>query len=233
MTVSSATPRFGRLFRTLLAAGFAATIAIGGAAAGSAQDSARSSISAVPVINAGGLQIGFVSASEFDGAVTFTLNASNLEPGEHGVHIHETGVCDPAGDTVFGSAGGHFNPTGAMHGPGNATITPLVSEPEEGAATPVADEAAPASPVADVESHAGDLGNLVVDETGRVSVEITTSSVTLLPGSDTSLADADGSALVIHAGTDDLHTDPSGESGDRIACVVLFPPADAAATPVS
>ena len=229
----SSTPRFGRMFRTLIAAGIAATIAVGGAAAGTAQDSARSSISAVPVINADGLQIGIVSASEFDGAVTFTLNASTLTPGEHGVHIHETGICDPAGDTVFGSAGGHFNPAGAMHGPGSAIITPLVQEPEEGAATPVAEEAAPASPVANAESHAGDLGNIVVDENGRVAVEITTSSVTLLPGSDNSLADADGSALVIHAGADDLHTDPSGESGDRVACTVLFPPADAAATPVS
>ncbi|HYI25348.1 MAG TPA: superoxide dismutase family protein [Thermomicrobiales bacterium] len=231
MTKSSSAPRFARTFRTLIVAGIAATIAVGGAAAGSAQDPGRSSISAVPVINADGLQIGFVTASDFDSAVTFTLTASTLEPGEHGVHIHETGVCDLAGDTVFGSAGGHFNPTGTMHGPGNATIVTLVSEPEEGAATPVAATSMEASPVADVESHAGDLGNVVVDDSGRVSVTITTSSVTLLPDGENSLADADGSALVIHAGADDLHTDPSGESGDRIACTVLFPPAGAAATP--
>jgi Cu-Zn family superoxide dismutase len=35
------------------------------------------------------------------------------------------------------------------------------------------------------------------------------------------MADADGTALVIHAKPDDEKTDPSGNSGDRIACAVL------------
>ncbi len=35
------------------------------------------------------------------------------------------------------------------------------------------------------------------------------------------LSDADGSALVIHADRDDYRTDPSGDSGDRIACGVV------------
>ena len=35
------------------------------------------------------------------------------------------------------------------------------------------------------------------------------------------LADADGTALVVHAKPDDYQTDPSGDSGDRIACAVL------------
>ena len=38
------------------------------------------------------------------------------------------------------------------------------------------------------------------------------------------LADADGTALVVHAKADDYKTDPSGDSGDRIACAVLAPP---------
>ena len=37
----------------------------------------------------------------------------------------------------------------------------------------------------------------------------------------TQLKDADGTALVIHAKADDNKTDPSGNSGDRIACAVL------------
>ena len=34
-------------------------------------------------------------------------------------------------------------------------------------------------------------------------------------------ADADGTALVIHAKADDYKTDPSGDSGDRVACAVV------------
>lgn len=44
--------------------------------------------------------------------------------------------------------------------------------------------------------------------------------ITLEEG-EAALMDADGSALVIHAGPDDMMTDPSGESGDRIACGVI------------
>ena len=64
-------------------------------------------------------------------------------------------------------------------------------------------------------SHAGDLPNLVVgaDGTGIVS--------TTLSGTVADLLDADGAALVIHAKRDDGKTDPSGDSGDRIACAVL------------
>jgi Cu-Zn family superoxide dismutase len=48
-----------------------------------------------------------------------------------------------------------------------------------------------------------------------------------------SLSDMDGSAIVIHADPDDLVTDPSGNSGDRIACGVIFGPTEMTpATPV-
>ena len=46
-----------------------------------------------------------------------------------------------------------------------------------------------------------------------------------------SLDDADGSAIVVHEGPDDLQTDPSGDSGPRIACGVIFP--GTGATPVA
>ncbi len=126
--------------------------------------------------------------TETDEGVEISVEASGLEPGLHGIHIHETGTCEPAD---FKSAGGHFNPGDAMHG----------LESAEG-------------------PHAGDLPNIEVAEDGSANYKATTARVTLDEG-QTSLFDTDGSSLVIHAGEDDQVTDPSGDSGDRIACGVI------------
>ena len=64
--------------------------------------------------------------------------------------------------------------------------------------------------------HAGDLPNVDVAANGVLSATVT------LPGATmANLLDADGAALVLHAGPDDYKTDPSGNSGARIACAVL------------
>ena len=68
--------------------------------------------------------------------------------------------------------------------------------------------------------HAGDLPNLFVGADGRASVELLV-AVTLGPG-ERSLLDADGSALVLHAGADDYMTDPTGNAGGRVACGVII-----------
>ncbi len=65
-------------------------------------------------------------------------------------------------------------------------------------------------------SHAGDMPNLTVaaDRTGRLEF--------ILPAATLSgLLDTDGAAFVVHAGADDQVTDPSGDSGSRIACGVF------------
>jgi Cu-Zn family superoxide dismutase len=64
--------------------------------------------------------------------------------------------------------------------------------------------------------HAGDMPNLIVTADGRATLEYT-----LQGGSFEGLLDADGSAMVIHAAADDQRTDPSGNSGDRIACGIF------------
>ena len=69
-------------------------------------------------------------------------------------------------------------------------------------------------------SHAGDLPNLDVNANGRGRINATTDLATL-SGGPLSVFDADGSALVIHADEDDLVTDPTGNSGARIACGVI------------
>jgi Cu-Zn family superoxide dismutase len=94
---------------------------------------------------------------------------------------------------AFASAGGHFNPTNKKHG-----LNSL-----DGA-------------------HGGDLAQIPASFDGSGIHEATTNRVSLTPG-PLNIADADGSALVIHAGPDDQVTDPTGNSGGRLACAVLAP----------
>lgn len=91
----------------------------------------------------------------------------------------------------FTSAGGHWNPAGKEHGFDNP----------EGA-------------------HMGDLFNLEIGEDGTGATEARIEGASLKDGPNP-LMDADGAAFVIHAGPDDMKTDPSGESGGRIACGVF------------
>lgn len=92
---------------------------------------------------------------------------------------------------TFATAGPHFNPDAKQHGTKN-----------------------PMGP------HAGDMKNFTVRADGTARVTITDSRVSL--GRDAkSLVNGEGTALVIHAKADDLKTDPSGNSGDRIACGVI------------
>jgi len=91
----------------------------------------------------------------------------------------------------FNSAGAHFNPTNKQHG----ALNPQGS-------------------------HAGDLPNLTVGPDGTGRMETTTEQLSLGSG-PSSVWDADGSALVVHANADDFKTDPTGNSGARVACGVL------------
>jgi superoxide dismutase, Cu-Zn family len=92
---------------------------------------------------------------------------------------------------TFAAAGAHFNPLGRHHG---------LQNPKG--------------------SHAGDLPNMKVDQNGYGYLNTVTELATLSPGV-TSLLGGNGRTLVIHAGTDDQVTDPSGNSGDRVACGVI------------
>jgi Cu-Zn family superoxide dismutase len=64
--------------------------------------------------------------------------------------------------------------------------------------------------------HAGDLANLGASEDGVAQVSQTVEGATIR-----ALLEGDGSALVVHADPDDNKTDPSGNSGARIACGVI------------
>ena len=94
---------------------------------------------------------------------------------------------------AFTTAGGHFNPTSAHHGVHN-TLDP--------------------------HPHLGDLMNLVADKKGNGKATFLAEGVSLGDGAN-SLFHEGGTSLVIHAKADDLMSDPSGNSGDRIACGVI------------
>lgn len=91
----------------------------------------------------------------------------------------------------FKSAGPHFNPDEKKHGLQN-----------------------PEGP------HAGDIPNFTADSKGKSKATVVAPNVTLEDGPH-SVFNGGGTALVIHAKADDGKTDPSGNSGDRIACGVI------------
>jgi Cu-Zn family superoxide dismutase len=67
--------------------------------------------------------------------------------------------------------------------------------------------------------HKGDLPNLAVGADGRGRLDALIAGAALTGAG--ALLDADGAAVVVHAMPDDERTDPSGNSGARIACGVL------------
>ena len=90
----------------------------------------------------------------------------------------------------FKSAGGHFNPTGKQHGFDNP-----------------------------MGHHAGDMPNFTVKANGTAKTTVKDADVVLGNGSEAnSLFANGGTSIMIHAKADDMKTDPSGNSGDRIAC---------------
>lgn len=91
----------------------------------------------------------------------------------------------------FKSAGGHFNPEGKKHG---------FDSPDG--------------------HHAGDMKNFTVDAQGKAKGRLEDKDVTLMDGPHSLLSNG-GTAIVIHAKADDYKTDPSGSSGDRVACGVI------------
>ena len=63
-----------------------------------------------------GRVVGTATFTPTSGGVQVTARFAGLAPGQHGMHVHTTGACDPPD---FMTAGGHFNPTGKQHGLNN------------------------------------------------------------------------------------------------------------------
>jgi Cu-Zn family superoxide dismutase len=67
--------------------------------------------------------------------------------------------------------------------------------------------------------HAGDMKNFTVGADGKAKVRMEDADVTLKDGPHSLLSNS--AAIVVHAKADDYKTDPSGNSGDRVACGVI------------
>lgn len=97
---------------------------------------------------------GTITLKQTKKGVEFAIDLSKLPPGEHGFHIHEKGMCEPAekeGKKVAGqSAGGHWDPdaTKAHKGPAGG-------------------------------GHKGDLPKLTVPENGKLKTKLTAEGLTL------------------------------------------------------
>ncbi len=70
--------------------------------------------------------------------------------------------------------------------------------------------------LSDVERHVGDLGNLVADENGIAHLEITDTIISM-SGPHSII----GKGIIVHAGEDDLKSQPTGAAGARVACGVI------------
>jgi Cu-Zn family superoxide dismutase len=132
------------------------------------------------------------SNQNVSGTVTFTsdkdgvkvvADLTGLSPGKHGIHIHEkTDMSAPD----LSSLGGHWDPDAhKQHG----------------------------GPMGEMDKrHAGDLGNLEADASGKAHYEVTISGISI--GGKNDIV---GHSVVIHAKEDDLKTNPAGNAGGRIA----------------
>jgi len=127
------------------------------------------------------------------GTVQFTLTdkgvkvIGDIQGLSKGKHGFHIHECGDCSAVDGTSAGGHFNPDTKQHGSPDAQMR-----------------------------HAGDLGNLEADETGKAHIEYIDPTI-MLEG-DASII---GRAIIVHKNEDDLKTQPTGNAGPRIACGVI------------
>ena len=90
------------------------------------------------------------------------------------------------------STGGHWNPTSEPHGKWGAS---------EG-------------------YHKGDIGNFEADENGNGTITFTTDQWCIGCGDPNK--EIMGKAVIVHEGTDDFTTQPTGAAGGRVSCGALI-----------
>jgi superoxide dismutase, Cu-Zn family len=112
---------------------------------------------------------------------------ADIEGLTEGNHGFHIHACGDCSSEDGLSAGGHFNPDNKMHG----------------------------APV-DSMRHAGDLGNIVADKSGKAHLEYTDNDISF-EGPHSII----GRSVIVHKNADDLKTQPTGNAGARVACGVI------------
>jgi Cu-Zn family superoxide dismutase len=132
------------------------------------------------------------AGTEVSGTVTFTQTGegvvvvAKIAGVSPGLHGFHLHEKGDCSAPDFTSTGGHFNPTGDPHGGPDDTIR-----------------------------HAGDFGNILVEEDGTGRLELLTSMLTVDPDAENTVI---GRAVILHEGEDDLESQPTGAAGARLAC---------------
>jgi len=138
------------------------------------------------------------SDSHVSGTVTFTEEngfvtmVAEMEGLTEGIHAIHIHEKADCSSLDGKSTGGHWNPTAQPHGKWDAA---------EG-------------------YHKGDIGNFTADASGKGSITFTTDQWCIGCGDETK--DILGKAVIVHAGTDDYVTQPTGDAGGRISCAGII-----------
>ncbi|WP_111306875.1 superoxide dismutase family protein [Confluentibacter sediminis] len=138
------------------------------------------------------------SDSNVSGTVTFTeengiVSMHAMITGlEPGVHAIHLHESSDCSSPDGKSTGGHWNPTNQPHGKWDA---------ETG-------------------YHKGDIGNFTADENGNGMVMFSTDEWCI--GCEDDTKNIIGKGIIVHAGTDDFTTQPTGDAGGRVSCAGII-----------
>ncbi|MFH6769889.1 superoxide dismutase family protein [Gaetbulibacter aquiaggeris] len=138
------------------------------------------------------------SDSNVSGTVTFTEEnglvtmVAEMEGLTEGIHAIHIHEKADCSSPDGKSTGGHWNPTAQPHGQWGA---------EAG-------------------YHKGDIGNFTADASGKGSITFATDQWCIGCGDETK--DILGKAVIVHAGTDDYVTQPTGDAGGRVSCTGII-----------
>ena len=181
--------------RTIRAGAMALTLFASSAAVAAAEGSDAGNFGeAVAVLrNVDGDAIGTIGMRDGNAGVLMHVEIESISPGGHGIHIHQTGTCEPD----FKASQGHINLNQVKHGllnpegPDNGDLPNIYAAPD-----------------GSVRAEILAVGVAISPEMAEMN-------------GVAHLFDADGSAIVVHENPDDHMTQPIGGAGGRIACGVV------------